>query len=129
MPELAWSVTIQIAGGASTATAAPTSPVDAVDRVEVDIDDGAADRVVELQPGSSARVRLLHVRASKYGKELTFKASDGANDSDVVTLTEPALFTAGSIALLKHDPKTLKVSNGTGEAVRVEVLVARNALP
>jgi hypothetical protein len=129
MPNVSWTLTVQIGGGSSVATSADPVDVEAVDRIEVEVAAGAADQVVEMQPGAAAQVSLLHVRASEYSDNLTFKVSDDAGDTAAVHLTEPQLYTAGAIALFARAPKSLKVSNAGVAPVTLEILVARDATP
>jgi len=129
MPKVSWTLSVQVGGGSSVATTADPVDVEAVDRIEVVIAAGAADHVVEVQPGAAEQVHLLHIRASAYSSDLTFKLSDGADDTMAIPLTEPQLYTAGAIALFEHAPKALKISNGGAAAVTLEVLVARDATP
>lgn len=129
MPDMSWSLTVQVSGGASVTTSADAVPVEAVDRVEVSIDAGATDKVIELQPSAANQVALLHIRASAYSDKITFKISDGAGDTSAIKLTEPQLYTSGAMPLFARAPKSLKVSNATPDAVKVEVVVARDATP
>lgn len=129
MPDMSWTLTVQVSGAASMSTSAGARPVEAVDRIEVAVDAGAADKVIELQPGAASQVALLHVRASAYSDKLTYKISDGAGDTAAIALTEPQLYTAGAVPLFGRAPKSLKVSNATADAVKLEVIVARDATP
>ena len=129
MPDMSWTLTLQVSGAASVTTSAGAVPVEAIDRVEVVVDAGAADQVVEIQPGAAAQVVLVHIRASEYSGDLSFKVTDGANDTDAIKLTEPQIFTAGTIPLFQLAPKSLKLTNGGADPVTVEVVVARDATP
>lgn len=132
MPSVSWNLTVLVSGGASVATSANSSPVEAVDRVEVSVEAGAENRVIELQPSDTAQMALLHIRttaASAYSSNLTFIVSDGTHETKPIQLTEPQLYTKGAMPLFGHAPKLLKVSNKTSEAVTLEVFVARDATP
>ena len=88
MAQLSWNVSVQVTGGPSLAASAAEQPVEATDRVEVSIAPGDSDRVIELQPGAAAAIRLLVIQSSLYGPQVSFIASDGTDDSPPVTLTD-----------------------------------------
>src|SRR4051812_46365783 len=72
----------------------------AYDKVDVAIAPGDDAKVVNLQPGAAAQLRLLVIKSSFYGSELTYAASDGSDDSDAVTLDGPQVFIGpGAMAL------------------------------
>jgi len=124
-----WTVTLQITGSPTIATASPTAIIQAVDRIEAVIAPGDADKVLEVQPGAAAEVRLILVKSTRYGSDLSFKVSDGATDSDAVTLDTPQLFSGGAVALFGLAPQQLKFTNTGADPATVEIHVARDAAP
>lgn len=104
---------------------------EAYDKIDVAIAPGDAEKVVNIQPGAAAQLRLLVIKSSFYGAELSYVASDGTDDSDAVTLDGPQLFIGpGAIALFGVDPRALKFSNTHAtQAAQVEILVGRDATP
>ena len=130
MPDLSWKTIVQI-GGTTLTTAAGPTPVEAIDTVEVLLAPGDSEKVVDLQPGGAAAIRLLVIKSSLYGEDIVYKAGDGTTDSDVeLTLDGPQIFTAGSVALFGLDPRQLKFSNASADKkATVMILVARDATP
>jgi hypothetical protein len=124
-----WTVTLQISGSPTIATASPTATIQAVDRIVAVVEPGDADKVLEVQPGAATEVHLLLVKSTRYGSDLSFKVSDGATDSDVVTLDTPQLFSGGAIALFGLAPQQLKFTNTGADPATVEIHVAREAAP
>ena len=55
---LNWTINVQIADGPRV-SASQMLMVDAYDKVDVVIDDGAADEDVEVQPGGAGQVQFL----------------------------------------------------------------------
>lgn len=130
MAQMSWTVSVQISGGPSIAASAAPQSVEATDRVAVTVAPGESDRVVELQPGAAAAIRLILIQSSRYGPDLTVKASDGVSDSEPIRLDGPQVLTAGTTALLGVAPRQLKVSNASADQdAAIEVFVARDATP
>src|ERR1700720_3778412 len=94
-----WTVTLQISGSPTVATASAPTAIQAVDRIEAVIAPGDADKGLEVQPSPATEGRLLLGKSTRYGTDLSFKVSDGATDSDAVTLDTPQLFSGGAVAL------------------------------
>lgn len=130
MPSMSWNVNIQIAGSAPITAPTAAQPVEATDWVQVTIDPGDADKVVDIQPGGAAAIQLLLVKSNRYGTPFSFKASDGSTDSSAVTLDGPQVYTGGSIALFGLDPRQLKFTNTSpDQSADVAIFVARDATP
>jgi len=130
MASMSWKVDIQIAGSAPITAATAAQPVEATDRVEVTVDPGDADKVVDIQPGGAAAIQLLLIRSNRYGDEFSFKASDGSGDSAAVTLDGPQVYTGGGIALFGLDPHQLKFTNASpDQSADIAIFVARDATP
>jgi hypothetical protein len=130
MATLSWSITAQATGGASITTSTAALPVEATDQIFVTVEPGDTDRVVEIQPGASSAIRLMVVKSSRYGEDLSFKASDGTTSSGRVILDAPQVFTKGSIALFGVAPRRLLVSiPAGGQPAELVIFVARDATP
>jgi len=127
MAKLNWSITLQVAGGPTVNSGQDDLDVEAVDRIDVRIDAGDTDKVVQIQPGAAGNVHLLLVTSDLYGPKLSFKASDGAADSAKVVLDAPQLYAGGAAALFATDPKQLKLTNAGTDPANVTVFVARDA--
>lgn len=124
---LNWSISLQVTGGPTINAAQSGLNVEAVDRVDVTIAAGAADKVVYIQPGAAPAVHLLAIVSDVYGANLKFKASDGTTDSTAVVLDSPQVYAGGAAALFGTAPKQLKLTNGGGADAHVTVFVARQA--
>jgi hypothetical protein len=127
MATLNWSITLQVTGGPTINTGLSGLVIEAVDRIDVTIDAGDADKVVQIQPGAAGAVHLLVVTSDVYGEKLSFKASDGATDSVKVVLDAPQVYAGGGSALFGTDPQQLKLTNAGADAAHVTVFVARDA--
>lgn len=100
--------------------------VDAFDMIDLSVEDGAADEVVELQPGGSGQVQFLLVLADSYDPALSYKVNAGGNPSHDLD-RELLLAGEAAVGLLGFPPNDLLFTNGTGQAIAVRVLVGRNA--
>jgi len=99
--------------------------VDAYDLVDVSIADGAADEAVELQPGGAGQVQFLLVLADSYDPALSYKVNAAANPSHDLD-RELLLAGEGALGLLGGPPNQLLLTNATGQAISVRVLIGRN---
>ncbi len=130
MPEMHWTLNVQVDGGTTMSVTADAKSPEAIDKVEVVVDPGDTDKVLEIQPGSAAAIQLLVIKSNVYGADLTYKVSDGTNESATVTLDAPQVFSGGNVTLFGEDPQQIKFSNAaTGQEVKVQVFVARDATP
>jgi putative salt-induced outer membrane protein YdiY len=131
MANLSWAVTVQVDGRVAMSASTAATPVEATESLQVAIAPGDTDKVVDLMPGAGESLHVLVIKSSFYGDdELSFKASDGATDSDPVTLSSPQAYTSGSAALFGLDPNQLKFTNtSTTETANVAIFVARDATP
>lgn len=133
MPDLKLTINLAITGGPGW-TIVHRETVDAYDVIDVVIDPGTTDRVVEIQPGPAAQVSLLAIQSSLYGPELQFKTSDGTTDSAAVALLGPQVHGSGVATLFSVPPLSLKLSNthpasDLTKRARVQILVGRDATP
>src|SRR2546423_9937113 len=103
------TLSVQVVEGPSLA-AFRTINVDAYDKSQVTIQQGAAGKVVDVQPGPAGRVQLLVITCSEFGDLLTYKVNNAGND---VKLDGEQVFIGdGAVGLLGADPKTLAFTNG-----------------
>jgi hypothetical protein len=131
--EVKMSLQVTVDGGPSWKINA-TDDVEAYGVIDVTIAAGAADKEVEVQPATdAARVNVLVIQSDLYGAEITYKASDGTDDSDPVTLHGPHFFGRGVASLFGVDVLSLKFSNAnaaaTNKHARIQILVGRDATP
>lgn len=126
MPEnISWTLTVLVGSGLKTSVS-QTITVGAYDVIDVSVVDGAADKVVEVQPGGAGQVQLLLITADEYGDNLSYKVNAPAGTS--IRLDAPQVFAGdGAVGLLGAAPKTLLFSNTLGKAVSVSILVGRKA--
>lgn len=130
MATLSWSLTIQVSGSAAVTLSRPPQEVEAIDRIEISIQPGDSDKVIDLQPGGSSAIHLLVIKSSAYGTHLSFKVSDGTTDSSSLTLDSPQIFSGGGVALFGVAPRQMKFTNSSSDKpASVEILVARDATP
>jgi hypothetical protein len=133
MTKVNYSYSIQIAGGPTIARAFATN-VDAYDKIELTLEPGATDVVVDVQPGAVSQVGLLALSSSLNDDKVTYKVTDGGADKGPFTLDAPQLFSGGAIAAIGASPKTLKFSNAhpAGDPTKkamIEIFVGRDATP
>ncbi|MDM0030054.1 hypothetical protein [Variovorax saccharolyticus] len=134
MPEVKMSVSLKVAGGPALAVNF-AEDVEAYDVIEVTVPPNTPAFVVQLQPAAAARVNLMLIQSDRYGAEITYKASDGAADSDAVTLHGPQLFGRGTLSLFGLNVLSLKFGNAhpapVGDApalaARIQIVVGRDA--
>lgn len=130
MGSMSWSVTLQVSGSPAVSVSRAPTDVEAIDRVEAVIAPGDNDKVLDLQPGGLDAIHVLLIKSSSYGSHISFKASDGATDSDAVVLDSPQLFSGGGVALFGVAPRQLKFTNtSVDKTAAVEIHVARDATP
>ncbi len=130
MPNISWVVNVQVDGRVAMSASTPAETAEAIESLQVTIAPGDADKVVDLMPGAGTSVKLVVIKSSYYGGELKFKASDGATDSDPVTLSAPQIYTGGSVALFGLNPNQLKFTNTSAtKSADVAIFVARDATP
>ncbi|MBI1395868.1 MAG: hypothetical protein GC151_07795 [Betaproteobacteria bacterium] len=137
MASVTYGMSVQVSGGPQVSVTR-SATVEAYEKVDVTVDPGGAGAsavTVDLQPGPAAQMRLMLIKSSLYGPELTLVASDGTTDSDEIALTEPQFFLGGAFVLFGGvDPTQLKLRNThtAGDATKkasIEILVARDATP
>lgn len=118
-----WTLNVQVVAGPKISASGPIT-VDAYDKIQVTVDDGAQDKVVEVQPGPEGRVQFLFIDPKPSGDALTYKVN---NAGDAIKLDAQQLFMGdGAVRLLGGAPESLSFTNGLGEAASIEILVGRN---
>ncbi len=133
MPDLKTSIKLSLVGGPEW-NIEHRQTIDAYDIVEVILDPGTTDRVVELQPAPAPRINLFAIQSSLYGAEITFKSTDGGSDSSAIALLGPQIYGNGGAALFSVVPRSIKLSNSHAAAdltkrARVQILIGRDATP
>jgi len=133
MATVNYGYSIQVTGGPQIAQARATT-VQAYDKIEVSVDPGATDVVVDVQPGAASQVVLLALSSSLNDDKITYKVADGGGDKGPFKLDAPQLFTGGAVAVFGAPPKTLKFSNAhpandPTKKAAIEIFVGRDATP
>jgi hypothetical protein len=126
---ITWKLELLVPAGPQVSYANAVE-VDAVDRIAVSIPDttGApAATNVEVQPGAAGKVKMLLIRASTYGTTVEYQVHDAAAPKRVLS---DALFLIDSVPidLLGTPLDKLLITNTSGKAVDIEVLVGRAAV-
>ena len=132
MATVNYGFSIQVTGGPQIANTKVTT-VEAYDKVEVKLDPGATDVVVDVQPGATSQISLLAISSSLYDTKLTYKVADGGGDKGPFTLDAPHFFSGGAVGVFGVAPKSLKFSNalpaGPSNKATIEIFVGRDATP
>ena len=120
-----WSVTFDAVLGPRVA-AHGTQVLGAYDKLSIQLEAGATDVDVEIQPsGTSGDVRLLVVTAGLYDVGITYSADTGTTTAE---LDGPlVLIGAGAVSLLADPPQALRLANPHTDPVAVDILVGRQA--
>lgn len=126
---ITWKFELDVPGGPQVSYANALE-VDAVDRITVSIPDttaAPAATTVEVQPGAAGKVKVLLIRASTYGNKVEYQVHDAAATKRILN---DALFLIDSVLIdaLGTPLDKLLVTNTTGKAVDVEVLIGRAAV-
>ncbi|MFQ5856215.1 MAG: hypothetical protein ACE5LU_11285 [Anaerolineae bacterium] len=120
-----WTLNVQVVGGPKM-SASKTMTVDAYDKIEVVISDGATDEEVQVQPGGSGQVQFLLISSDQYGGDLTYKVNVGTADP-IKLDAQQLLMGDGAVGLLGAAPEKLLFSNGLGNDASIQILVGRIA--
>lgn len=129
-----WALNLQVVDGPKLVVSR-SKTVEAYDKVEVTIEGGSTNKIVEVQPGIASSLNFLLITSSIYDPKLTYIVNDGTKDSPTaIKLDEPHLYLGvGAISVLGLAPKILKFTNGltatdANKAV-IQILVGRDATP
>lgn len=129
MGTLSWTLSVHMSGAPAINASSAAAPLEGFDHVQVVVDPGTTNKMVNVQPGPADRVALLLVSSSHYGPGLKFTASDGRRDGATVALTQPQVLASGAVALLGIAPNVLKFSSNLADAATVDIYVFRDATP
>jgi len=123
------TLNVQVGGGPKI-SASSMMEVDAYDKIEVTIEDGATSKEVQVQP-SGTGVKFLLISSDQCGKDLRYEVNDGASSTSPISLDAPVhLFVGGgAVAALGKSPVKLLFTNASGKAALVQILVGRDATP
>jgi hypothetical protein len=123
MPEkINWTLNVQVVGGPKI-SASQTTTVDAYDKIQVTVEAGETDKVVEVQPGPVGRVQFLSIGSKQFGDDLTYKVN--AAGGPISLDAQQLLIGDGAVGLLGAAPETLSFTNNLAEPVDIEILVGR----
>lgn len=126
MPEkINLTLNVQVVGGPRI-SASKTITVDAYDKIEVVIPDGATDEDIEVQPGGAGQVQFLLISSDQYGADLTYKVNDATADP-IKLDAQQLLMGDGAVGLLGSAPEKLLFSNGLGSDASIQILAGRKA--
>jgi hypothetical protein len=132
MATVSYGFSIQVTGGPHI-TNTNVATIEAYDKVEVKLDPGAADVVVDVQPGATGQIALLAISSSLYAAKITYKVADGGGDKGPFALDAPHFFSGGAVGVFGAAPKAFKFSNalppGPANKATIEIFVARDATP
>ena len=136
MAQITFGVSVQVPNGPQMALTG-TQAAEAYDKVELTLEPGgggASEVSIEMQPAAVAAVKLVLIKSSIYGADITYKLSDGTTDSAAVALDAPLLLLGSAVALCGVAPKILKIKNAFPAAdatkkAALEILVGRDATP
>jgi hypothetical protein len=126
---IAWKLEVDVPDGPQVSHASAVE-VDAVDRISVAIPDttaAPAATTVEVQPGAAGKVKMLLIRASTYGSKVEYQVHDATATKQVLSDTL-FLIDSAAIDLLGTPLDKLLITNTSGKAVDVEVVVGRAAV-
>ncbi|HVK53733.1 MAG TPA: hypothetical protein VM532_01770 [Burkholderiales bacterium] len=133
MPDINLTLKIAVAGG-PTWSIAHTESVEAYDAIDVIIEPNTTDQEIEIQPGDPSQIAIFAIQSSLYGSEITFKVSDGTDDTPAIELLSPQLYGNGVAALFNVPLNMLKLSNShpasdATKRARIQILVGRDPTP
>jgi len=131
---ISWKLSLEVQSGPNI-TVTNTVQADAYDRIEVKVPNSTAasstPTTIDVQPGTTGKVKLLLIRSSKYGDNLKYKVHENAGTTPERVLNDAVfLVGAGGLELLEDANKPLDklfVTNKTGQDVVLEILVGRSA--
>ena len=104
-------------------------PVEAYDKIDVTIVTGDSDKEVVIQPVLSEMVQLLLIRASEYGKSLTYKVHKKTDATPIALDKEQLFLGKGAVGLLGTELDKFFFTNNLGKDVTIEILIGRDAIP
>lgn len=131
MPEqILWTLNVQVAGGPKI-SASQTVPVEAYDKIEIEVPATSTAVSVNVLPAARADdVKLLLITAEPYDEKVTYKPAGVTGDG--VALDSPQVVIGqGAVQLLEDTPAKLVFKNESTDPesnpVSVMILVGRKA--
>lgn len=101
-------------------------PITATDDVSIDIQAGAADVPVVVQPGAAAAIEFIYLSSPADAQGLSYRTAPGA--AAAIPFAGVHLYSGpGMAGLLGANPTTLYFTNTGVNPVALRILVGRNA--
>jgi hypothetical protein len=132
------TLNVQVVGGPQSIISRAKS-VEAYDKIEITVEPGVVNQIVEIQPGTASQVSFLLIKSNLYSqddaaKKLTYIVNDRSTDSNPVELDEPHLFLGkGAVSVFGLAPIILKFSStypvAPANKAAIEILVGRDPTP
>lgn len=130
---MSWQFSANVPSMASIQVMSLPVEIEAVDQIAVTVQPGNDPTAIGLQPSGSNPIKLVVIKASRYDEKLlfTFDADGtGANQSNVIKLTAPQIFTESAMGAIYEDPKFILVTNPAGEQpLELFIYLVRDATP
>jgi hypothetical protein len=125
-----WVVNVQVVDGPKL-PAADSLDLEAYDFIQIDVEAGAADFEVEVQPGSTTGVALLMIQAATFTDEVSYTVNDTEDDGGTRFALDGLhlLVGSGAMGFLGAAPETLYFYNDGAEPAQISILVGRDATP
>lgn len=120
-----WTLNIQVTGGPKVSVS-ETITVDAYDKIQVIVEDGASDKEVQIQPGDLGQVQFLLISSDQYSADLSYKVNEDTADAIKLDALQ-LLIGDGAVGLLGAAPEKLLFSNNLGSDASIQILVGRKA--
>ena len=106
--------------------------IEAFGTIEKTVDDSVSP-IIGLQPLDAGAVRLLMIAADSYPGGIAYEAVTAAGGpispdaGEKYELDQLHLYIGSTVTAVHDKPKHLKFTNTSGEAVKIEIFVARSA--
>jgi len=127
--KVAWNFNISIEKGPSMSLA-DSFETEAYDKISVQIEAGANDKSVAIQPSALDKINFICIKSNQYGpdppdvtKTITYKCGNG----DPITLDQAHVLIGTSLIGLLQNVQTFKFTNTTDDPADIEVLLGREA--
>ena len=125
MPNISWSMTAQVPGGPKLSLS-KTFEVGAYDAIEAVLSDNTP-KTLDVQPSTSSdQIKFLIISSNLYNESITYTVSDTDGVSDKKLDAPQVLLGEGAVSLLGAVPKQIEFTNGSGQEVRISILVGRD---
>lgn len=121
-----WSLNLSVTGGPRLVPSG-TTDVEAYEVIDVDVPGDGVSVEISLG-GGGGDLSLFAVTASRYdAQDLSYTINGGV--TEYVLDAPHVMIGSGATAHVDPVPTALHVTNGTGEEVRISVLIGRDATP